>query len=285
MVKKVLITGTSGYVGKHLVHFLENNQCMVDQISVRDDKWMDKEFNNYDVVIHLAALVHNNEPGADMKRFMDVNYKLTKQLADKSKAEGVKQFIFFSTMAVFGLEGSVGRPEVVNKHTECRPVSEYGISKLKADEYLLDLSDDKFKVSIVRPPMIYGENSPGNFKHLKQYAKFIPIYFDIHNERSAIYIGNLTLFVKDLIDREAEGIYYPSDNQHLSTNNVIRTIRANQGKACFAIPVPLFVYPMLRKISFFNKLYGNLTYSDDMDGNRNRLAFINVEEAVENAMK
>lgn len=284
-MKKVLITGTSGYVGKNLVHFLENNQCRVDQISVRDNKWMDKDFNNYDVVIHLAALVHNNEPDADMKRFMDVNYKLTKQLADKSKAEGVKQFIFFSTMAVFGLEGSVGRPEVVSMDTEYKPVTKYGISKLKADEYLLDLSDAKFKVSIVRPPMIYGKDSPGNFKHLKQYAKFIPIYFDILNERSAIYISNLTLFVKDLIDREAEGIYYPSDVQHFSTNNVIRTIRANQGKACFAVPVPRIVYPMLRKISFFNKLYGNLTYSDDMDGNRNDLNFISVEEAVKNAMK
>ncbi len=86
-----------------------NKEHQVDQINVRNQLWKSTSFKDYDVLIHTAALVHNNSPQARLSDYMQVNMLLTKQLAQKAKAEDVKQFIFMSTMAVYGKEGQVGR--------------------------------------------------------------------------------------------------------------------------------------------------------------------------------
>ncbi|MBC9875430.1 NAD-dependent epimerase/dehydratase family protein [Macrococcoides bohemicum] len=267
MTKHTLITGTQGYVGNQLSKYLESKSYNVDKLSVRNDAWQSIGFSKYEVIIHLAAIVNNNEPNADMKRYMDINYKITKQLADKAKAEGVKQFIFFSTMAVFGLEGKVGENEVITKETILNPKTEYGISKLKADQYLTSIQDDSFVVSIIRPPMIYGKDAPGNFTKLKKYAEYIPFYLNIKNERSAIYIENLEKCIFDIIVKRMPGIYYPTDKDSFKTNEVIKTIRQINNKRSFGIPVPKSLYPALRKVSLLNKLYGNLTYDKSMQYN------------------
>ncbi|WP_414042238.1 NAD-dependent epimerase/dehydratase family protein [Macrococcus sp. EM39E] len=264
MGKHVLITGSNGYVGSALNKYLLEKSYTVDRLSVRNDEWKDADFSKYDILIHLAALVHNNEPKADMKRFMDVNYKLTKELADKAKSEGVNQFIFFSTMAVFGLEGKLGKPENIDLNTELKPTTEYGMSKLKADEYLESIMDDKFIVSIVRPPMVYGPNSPGNFEKLKKYAEKVPFYLNIDNDRSAIYIDNLLNYVLVIIEGNEKGIFYPTNRESFRTNEVIRTIRELNNSKSYAIPVPKLVLPVLSRVSVFNKLYGNLTYDKKM---------------------
>lgn len=100
MRKNVLITGLNGFVGNELQSLLEENGCNVFRISLKNNDWKLQSLSKFDVVINLAALVHNNTPNAKMVDYMNINYHLTKQFAEKAKNDGVPQFIFLSTMTV-----------------------------------------------------------------------------------------------------------------------------------------------------------------------------------------
>lgn len=95
MRKNILITGVHGYIGNALKDKLIEQGHQVDQINVRNQLWKSTSFKDYDVLIHTAALVHNNSPQARLSDYMQVNMLLTKQLAQKAKAEDVKQFYFY----------------------------------------------------------------------------------------------------------------------------------------------------------------------------------------------
>ena len=153
-----------------------------------------------------------------MVDYMSVNYHLTKDLAEKAKNEDVNQFIFFSTMSVFGLDGEVGKQVVINNKTITKPTTSYGISKLRAEEMLCEIQSNEFKVAILRPPMIYGESAPGNFSKLIKLSKLSPLYPRIDNQRSSVYIENLEIYVKELIENEGSGILHPQNNYYLNTN-------------------------------------------------------------------
>lgn len=193
MKKKILITGKNGYVGNRLENHLRKQGYSVDLLNVRGNDWQEINFSIYNVVIHLAAIVHNNLPSATMVDYMNINYHLTRNLAEKAKLEGVDQFIFFSTMSVFGLEGKVDEQVIINNNTITKPTTSYGISKLRAEEKLHEIQSKEFKVCIVRPPMIYGKFAPGNFSKLIKLSRILPCYPNIQNERSSIYIENLEI--------------------------------------------------------------------------------------------
>ena len=160
---KVLITGKNSYVGKNIGNFLLYKNMEVKYVSVRNGISED-EFTDVDVVVHCAAIVHKKE--AKFATLYDkVNYELTVDIAEKAKKKGVKQFIFMSTMAVYGKsEGEI------NGNTPLQPKTLYGESKLKAEKALEKIADENFKVSIIRPPMVYGRSCPGNYKKLRMLA-------------------------------------------------------------------------------------------------------------------
>ncbi|WP_329503329.1 NAD-dependent epimerase/dehydratase family protein [Staphylococcus hominis] len=265
MVKLILITGKNGYVGNHLNDYLSAQGYIVDQINVRGKQWKELDFSKYNVIIHLAAIVHNNNPNATIVDYMNVNYHLTKELAEKAKNEGVNQFIFFSTMSVFGLEGEVGKQVIINKKTLTKPTTSYGISKLRAEEMLGKIQSNEFKVVVLRPPMIYGESAPGNFSKLIKLSSILPLYPRIDNKRSSIYIGNLELYINELIENEDSGIFHPQNNNYLNTNHAIFKMRELQNKKSISIKISNSLLKLFSKVSIFNKLYGNLVYSKDID--------------------
>lgn len=279
MKKRILITGKNGYVGKCLYHFLESNEYIVDTINVRDRGWKVEDFSKYDVLIHLAAIVHNNTPNAKMIDFMNVNYHLTKELAEKAKNEGVKQFIFFSTMSVFGLEGEIGKKVVINKDTKKVPRNAYGISKLRAEEVLSKIHSNDFKVAIVRPPMIYGRQAPGNFDKLIKVSKILQFYPAIYNERSSIYIENLEIYIQKLIENQDSGTFHPQNHYYLNTNDAISKMRDLNNKRTIIINMPKFILKFSSKLSLLNKLYGNLTYSLNIDDVNYNDQFIDETES------
>ncbi|WP_239751708.1 NAD-dependent epimerase/dehydratase family protein [Mammaliicoccus sp. H-M34] len=265
MGKTILITGKNGYVGNRLNDYLKAQGHVVDQINVRGNQWKALDFSKYNVVIHLAAIVHNNNPNATMVDYMNVNYHLTKELAEKAKTEGVNQFIFFSTMSVFGLDGEVGKEVIINKNTLTKPTTSYGISKLRAEEMLHEIQSNAFKVAVLRPPMIYGESAPGNFSKLIKLSNILPLYPRIDNQRSSIYIENLEIYINELIENESSGILHPQNNDYLNTNHAIFKMRELQNKKSMSIKLPNSLLKLFGKISIFNKLYGNLAYSKDID--------------------
>lgn len=265
MKKKILITGKNGYVGNRLENHLRKQGCSVDLLNVRGNDWQEINFSIYNVVIHLAAIVHNNLPSATMVDYMNINYHLTRNLAEKAKLEGVDQFIFFSTMSVFGLEGKVDEQVIINNNTITKPTTSYGISKLRAEEKLHEIQSNEFKVCIVRPPMIYGKFAPGNFSKLIKLSRILPCYPNIQNERSSIYIENLEIYISELIKNESSGTFHPQNNNYLDTNQAIFKMRELQNKKNFSIKLPKILLKMFGKSSIFNKLYGNLVYSKDID--------------------
>ncbi|OOV76425.1 NAD-dependent epimerase/dehydratase family protein [Mammaliicoccus fleurettii] len=265
MGKTILITGKNGYVGNRLNGYLKAQGHVVDQINVRGNQWKALDFSKYNVVIHLAAIVHNNNPNATMVDYINVNYHLTREIAEKAKTEGVNQFIFFSTMSVFGLDGEVGKEVIINNNTLTKPTTSYGISKLRAEEMLREIQSNEFKVAVLRPPMIYGESAPGNFSKLIKLSNILPLYPRIDNQRSSIYIENLEIYINELIENEGSGILHPQNNDYLNTNHAIFKMRELQNKKSMSIKLPNSLLKLFGKVSIFNKLYGNLAYSKDID--------------------
>lgn len=285
MAKRVLVTGTGGYLGTSFEQYIKNlNGNMpqdlwhVTSVSMRNENWKEMDFSEYDVILHAAAIVHRKEEPDMEQLYFDVNCKLTKELAEKAKAENVKQFVFLSTMSVYGVV--TGR---ITSDTKPEPTNFYGKSKLAAEEVLQELADENFIVSIVRPPMIYGKECTGNYRLLEKLAVKIPFFPKTSNERSMLYIDNLSEFLRLVMEKEAGGVFCPQNAEYVNTSEMVATIRRSYGKA--GVTVPGFGWLLnifAGEISLFAKVFGTLTYAKEMSryetvGN---YQIVNFEESI-----
>lgn len=266
---KVLITGKNSYVGKNIGNFLLYKNMEVKYVSVRNGISED-EFTDVDVVVHCAAIVHKKE--AKFAILYDkVNYELTVDIAEKAKKKGVKQFIFMSTMAVYGKsEGEI------NGNTPLQPKTLYGESKLKAEKALEKIADENFKVSIIRPPMVYGRSCPGNYKKLRMLALKLPVFPLVENKRSFIYVENLAYFVWNTISEGKEGIFMPMDSKTESTDTMSKYICSVNNKEIKFSP---FLGKMVKKIPInsLKKAFGSLYYGNDI---AEVVSFTGFQEAI-----
>lgn len=255
---QILITGESSYIGNELKRYLEG-KYQVTLLSVRGKEWESLDFREFNVVIHCAALVHRKERKNQAEEYKRINCGITKKLAEKSKKEGVGQFIFFSTMSVYGIsKGSIG------KDTKPNPKSLYGISKLQAEQELLALKSEKFRVCIVRPPIIYGKGAKGNYKRLEAFIVKIPIFPEVKNKRSMLYIGNLCEFIQRLIEEEADGIFHPQNKDYLSTTELIKWIAYVHGKKIKFLRLPSWCVCLFTKTRAGQKVFGDLVYQEEL---------------------
>lgn len=232
MKKSILIIGENSYIGKYLEQYL--NSCSkeyeVETVSSVNNNWKNLDFKNYDVLINVAAIVHN--PKAESKLYYKVNRDLVIDLVNKAKKEGIKQFIQMSTMNVFGLDDGI-----IDEKTSLLPNNNYGKSKLEADNYLNKIKDEKFKVCIIRPPMVYGKGCKGNYKRLEKYVEYIPFFPNLKNKKDFIFIENLTDFIKYAIDNKIDGIFYPRDPEPISTYEIVKSIALNKKKPMFLLGI------------------------------------------------
>ncbi|MEB7755034.1 NAD-dependent epimerase/dehydratase family protein [Staphylococcus xylosus] len=287
-MENILITGENGFVGNQFQLFLSGDKYKVERISLRNNSWKFRSFKKYDVVIHLAALVHNNQPDAKIIDYMNTNYHLTRKLAKKAKDDGVSQFIFFSTMSVFGLTGSINEKCEINQLTPYKPNSAYGYSKLLAERELQKLSNDKFVVNIVRPPMIYGKGGPGNFAKLIKVANLSKIFPKYNNERSVIHIENLYKHILNLMINKESDITHPQNMEYMNTNTALLLIRHHLRKSSklIEVPLPSIASKILGKINIANKIYGNLTYAKNMDDRETKeLHFDTFDQTIRKTLK
>lgn len=228
-------------------------------ISASNGQWETCDFTGYDVVIHLSGIVHRKEK--EVKELYDkVNYQLAVKVAQKAKKAGVKQFIFMSTAAVFG-----DHDKKITKETHTLPDTLYAKSKLKAEKQIQKLDCEKFNIVILRPPMVYGKNCPGNFTRLKGLAKIAIIFPKVNNKRSMIYIGNLCELMRLLIDQEARGIYHPQNSEYVCTSHMVKIIRKNMNIPTFCIGGFQNIIKMMAiKSSSLRKIFGDWTYDMDL---------------------
>lgn len=260
-MKKVLITGANSYIGTSFERYVKENNVdfEIDTLDLLDPKWENYDFSGYDSVFHLAAIVHKNEKNIPYSLYKEVNVDLAVKIAKKAKKQGVSQFVFLSSMSIFGVEsGSISSITIIN------PITKYGKSKLEAEKQLLLLENDGFSVAIVRPPMVYGPNCTGNYAKLSNLIRKVPFFFKSNNKRSMIYIDHLSHHISLLISYQLNGIYHPQNKNYVSTLNMVERIAKVNAKRIVLIPFPTIIKNNLVKISVFNKLFADLYYSKDM---------------------
>ncbi|MDX6153993.1 NAD-dependent epimerase/dehydratase family protein [Marinococcus sp. PL1-022] len=264
-MKRLLITGGNGYIGSSLKKWLKHysNDYIVETISLRDESWKNANFSNYDVILHLAGIAHVSSDSKQKELYYKVNRDLTIEAAEKAKKDGVKQFIFMSSIIVYG-DNSLNNG-VITSSTIPYPKDFYGDSKLQAEQGIASLDSEGFKVAIVRPPMVYGENSKGNYPRLASLAKKTPIFPKVENKRSAIYIDNLCEFIRLTIEDQASGVFFPQNKEYISTSELVRLIAEVNGKNVMLTKIfNPFINLLSKKVNIFYKLFGDLVYSKSM---------------------
>ncbi len=263
-IKNILITGKNSYIGTSLESLLmrEPDKYKVDTVDMKDGSWKEKDFSQYNVVFHVAGIAHVSSDPKMEDLYYKVNRDLTIEAAEKAKAEGVKQFIFMSSIIVYGDSSSSKR--VIDRNTVPTPSNFYGNSKLQAEEGIKDLESDDFKIVVLRPPMIYGKGSKGNYPRLANMAKKIPIFPDIDNERSMLHVDNLCEFIKVMIDHEETGIYFPQNKEYVKTSELVKTIAEVHGKKIWMISWLNWLIRFMFGIGVVNKVFGNLVYEKSM---------------------
>lgn len=259
-MKKILITGSNSYIGNSVERWLNQypDRYSTETVDLMDASWKEKDFSSYDVVFHVAGIAHVKETSENKDLYYKVNRDLAYETAKKAKAAGVSQFIFLSSMSVYGIEKGT-----ISANTPMNPTSHYGKSKLQAEELIQAAGDDHFKVAILRPPMIYGKGCKGNYPKLARLALKVPFFPDTGNQRSMLYISNLCEFIRLLIDGGQDGFFFPQNDEYMNTGKMVKLIAEAHGRH---LALTRVFNPLLRvlHVNTVNKVFGDLAYDMKM---------------------
>ena len=281
-MKKILITGVNSYIGNSLVNWLDKypKDYLVDKVSLKCDTWKGKDFSKYDVIIHVAGIAHVSRNPSMEETYYRVNRDLTIEIAKKAKDEGVDQFIFLSSIIVYG--ENIETKGMITSDTQPQPSNFYGKSKLQAENGIVPLADSNFNVVILRPPMIYGKNSKGNYPKLSKAAQKLPVFPNINNSRSMLHIDNLSEFIKLMIDNREHGLFFPQNQEYVNTSEMVKIISKVHGKN---IKLTKLFNPIINlmhnKIGIINKVFGNLVYEQNMSDYKVNYRIRNFKKSIE----
>ena len=259
-MKKILITGSGSYIGGRFEEYIAQfgGEYAVDTLDMQREDWSKQSFAGYDTVYHVAGIAHRKETIENAELYYKVNRDLALEVARKAKSEGVSQFIFLSSMSVYGVERGVITPE-----TAPAPKSNYGRSKLEAELGMSELSSEDFKICVLRPPMVYGKGCKGNFGSVISLTSKLPFFPKVNNRRSMIYVDNLSSFVKLAIDRELSGLFFPQNREYMNTSQMAKGIAQGIGKKCRLSRLLGFgVKLLIPFISVAKKGFGTLIYEN-----------------------
>lgn len=252
-MKRILITGKSSYLANQFRSFLSGNEnYQIDLISVRDG-WKDSDFSSYDVVVHMAGLAHSSPKDDEKEKYYAINRDLAIEVARKAKQDGCAQFVFMSSVIVYGSHHTL-----ITKDTPLCPDNFYGDSKKQAEEGILPLQNESFHVAVIRPPMIYGPGSKGNYRLLSRFSCVTPFFPNVYNERSMLYVDNFCACLKGMIDTGAGGIFLPQNKEIVSTVRLVKEIAKVHHHPLVVLKGLNPFISLLRKKSLFNKVFGSL---------------------------
>lgn len=269
-MKRVLITGAGSYIGMHIAQKLAGAYD-VRELDVQKP-FAAADFAGYDAVVHVAGIAHRKETAESAHLYREVNCDLAVEIAKMARDAGVRQFVFFSSMSVYGMV--TGR---ITADTQPNPNTHYGVSKWEAEQQLKKLECDDFRIATLRPPMIYGRGCRGNYPRLSALARSLPVFPKVNNERSMLYIGTLCDFVEKLLESGKGGLYFPQNREYVNTAELVRCIAGCHGKKLLVIPGFGWLISMAAsRVSVAGKVFGTLTYDQQMSAemrDANELSF------------
>ncbi len=256
---KCLLTGTSGFLGRNVYKRLseENELSIIGCVRSRDSEtpsdWL--EIGNIDsqtdwsnaltaceTVIHMAARAHiliEDQTENSLEIFRESNSRATTNLASQAAIAGIKRFIFISSIGVNGSSNTTPFKE----SDIPAPTEPYAISKWEAEQGLREIQKETgMEIVIIRPPLIYGPNAPGNFgKMIKWLETGIPLPFGtINNKRSLISVNNLAEIIYKCIiqDEAANQLFLVSDGDDISTTAILKAAAKGKKIPARLIPIP-----------------------------------------------
>ena len=290
-MKKILITGANSYIGVSFEKYLSQwpEKYHVDTVDMIDGSWRQKSFADYDVVYHVAGIAHSDNSKISTQKeklYYGVNTNLTVETARKAKADGVRQFIFMSSAIVYGDSAPIGQKKIITKDTPVSPANCYGDSKVQAEKGILPLQEDSFKVVVLRPPMIYGKGSKGNYPILKKLACKCPVFPAVENSRSMLYVENLCEFVRLMIENNEQGIFWPQNAQYSNTSRMVQMIAQAHGKKVRLVKGFTWALKLLGHLTgLVNKAFGNLSYDMDMSRYHTEYIVASLPESIDRTEK
>jgi len=283
LANSVLVTGANGFVGRALtIALLQDTfkvaigirqsatdlfkgveQYETGNISSSTD-WS-QPLQNIDVVIHLAGRAHVLNDGAiePLAEFRKTNTIGTLNLAKQAVEQGVKRFIFISSIGVNGNNNQKPFTELEQPN----PQEPYAISKLEAEQGLLALAEEtSMEVVIIRPPLVYGPNAPGNFGSLMRWVnKGIPLPLGaVYNQRSFVALDNLVSFIIHCIEapKAVNEVFIISDGEDVSTTRLLQKVAVALDKKPRLVPIPVWLMALAARLTgragVANRLFGSL---------------------------
>ena len=286
---RILITGANSYIGTSFANHLAQpefaGKYQVTTLDMIGDAWCNHDFSQYDTVYHVAGIAHSDNGKISDERaklYYAVNTDLTVECAKKAKEAGVKQFIFMSSAIVYGDSAPIGKEKLITRDTPVNPANCYGDSKVQAENGIRPLDCESFKVVILRPPMIFGKGSKGNYPLLSKLARKLPAFPKVENKRSMLYIGNLVEFVRLMVENGEHGTFWPQNPQYSNTSEVISLIAKAHNKRCVLIPGFGWALKLMSHATgLVNKAFGNLAYDQSMSVYKEPYQKFSLQEAIE----
>lgn len=272
-MKQIYIIGTNGYIASAFAAWLEKDpeRYAVRAIPARGLDPEAFDFSQADAVVFAAGIAHRSGQSAKDAPYVAVNCDLAVMTAQKAAGDGVGQFLYLSSMSVYGVDHGP-----IDQDTPLSPKNKYGLSKKMAEEKLAALRTPDFRVCILRPPMVYGRDCRGNYQALRRIACSVPMFPVVKNRRSMIHIDNLCAWMQWAVDAQSSGLLLPQDPFWIATSDMVRLIAAAHGKRPLLIPGFGRLLPAL-PLSAAKKAFGSLYY---VPGPEQHSVVQTLEEAV-----
>ena len=295
-MRKVLITGADSYIGVSFEKYVAEHyfgEFFIDTIDMIDGSWRNKDFSDYDIVFHVAGIAHadiGNVSEAVKAKYYAVNTDLTIDTAKKAKEQGVRQFVFMSSSIVYGDFAPYGEKKIITSETEPSPSNFYGDSTWKADKGIRELGDEYFVVTVLRPPMVYGKKSKGNYRTLAKLAKKMPFFPDVNNERSMLYIDNLCEFLCQIMIRGEGGVFWPQNAEYNRTSEMVKLIASVSGHEIVISKALNWTVALASRIPgkigcLANKAFGSMVYDQSISQYDFEYRIIDLKTSIERTEK
>ena len=280
------MVGVGGYIGGKFTEYINKNypDWQVDAVDSMNRNWAKADFSGYDAVYNVSGLAHANARQGTEEQYYAVNGQLPIDVATKAKAEGVPMFVQMSSMVVYGDMSGLGEEKNIFEDTVPSEPTIYGKSKMMAERGLQKLVDENFQVAIMRPPLIYSEYARDNFPRLVNFAKKMPVFPNLKNQQSMVYVDNLCELIHLIIEHNKGGIYYPQQEVYIETSKIVKDIADAVGNKMWQTRIfnPfLKFFSKCEKLAFIHKAFGSITYdmsiSNHFDG---KYRVVNYEESI-----